>query len=97
VPGCTGRQRARRRDGGRLAADYSAAAWKISQTTACLKPIGHHGAVIVPFTVMVRSVLLHVQGHEARSHADLTDRDRDESSRRAISAWVRTNPQTQVR
>ena len=48
-------------------------------------------------TVMVRSVLLHLQGHEARSHADLTDRDRDESSRRAISAWVRTNPQTQVR
>ena len=46
---------------------------------------------------MVRSVLLHVQGHETRSHADLTDRDRDESSRRAISAWVRTNPQTQVR
>jgi hypothetical protein len=30
-------------------------------------------------------------------HADLTDRDREESSRRAISAWVRTNPQTQVR
>jgi len=46
---------------------------------------------------MVRSMLLHLQGHEARSHADLTDRDRDESSRRAISAWVRTNPQTQVR
>ena len=56
-----------------------------------------HGAVILLFTVVVRSVLLDVQGHEARSHADLTDRDRDESSRRAISAWVRTNPQTQVR
>jgi hypothetical protein len=56
-----------------------------------------HGAVILLFTVMVRSVLRHVQGHEAPSHPDLTDRDRDESSRRAISAWVRTNPQTQVR
>ena len=56
-----------------------------------------HGAVMLLITVMVRSMLLHVQGHEARSHADLTDRDRDESSRRAIGAWVRTNPQTQVR
>ena len=46
--------------------------------------------------VMVRSVLRVVQGHETHAHADLTDRDRDESSRRAISAWVRTNPQTQV-
>jgi hypothetical protein len=55
------------------------------------------GAVILRFTAMVRSVLLHVQGHETRSHADLTDRDRDESSRRAISARVRTNPQTQDR
>jgi hypothetical protein len=55
------------------------------------------GAVILLFTAMVPSVLLLVQGHETRSHADLTDRDRDESSRRAISAWVRTNPQTQVR
>jgi len=56
-----------------------------------------HGAVMLLITVMVRSMLLHLQGHEARSHADLTDRDRDESSRRAIGAWVRTNPQTQVR
>jgi hypothetical protein len=53
--------------------------------------------VMLLITVMVRSVLLHLQGLGARSHADLTDRDRDESSRRAISAWVRTNPQTQVR
>jgi hypothetical protein len=52
--------------------------------------------VILQFGVMVRSVLSVVQGHETRSRADLTDRDRDESSRRAISAWVRTNPQTQV-
>ena len=56
-----------------------------------------HGGVMLLITVMVRSMLLHLQGHEARSHADLTDRDRDESSRRAIGAWVRTNPQTQVR
>ena len=55
-----------------------------------------HGAVILLFTVMVRSVLRRMQGHETRSHADLTDRDRDESSRREIGAWVRTNPQTQV-
>jgi hypothetical protein len=55
------------------------------------------GAGILPITAMVRSVLLRVQGHETRFHADLTDRDRDESSRRAIRAWVRTNPQTQVR
>ena len=59
--------------------------------------IRSHDAVILRFEVMVRSVLRVVQGHETRSHADLTDRDRDESSRRAISAWVRTNPQTQVR
>jgi hypothetical protein len=55
------------------------------------------GAGILPITAMVRSVLLWVQGHETRFHADPTDRDRDESSRRGISAWVRTNPQTQVR
>ena len=48
-------------------------------------------------SAMVRSVLRDLQGHETRFHADVTDRDRDESSRRAISAWVRTNPQTQVR
>ena len=53
--------------------------------------------MIIPLRVMVRSVLRDVQGHETRFHADVTDRDRDESSRRAISAWVRTNPQTQVR
>ena len=46
---------------------------------------------------MVRSVLRDLQGHETRFHADVTDRDRDESSRRAIGAWVRTNPQTQAR
>jgi hypothetical protein len=59
--------------------------------------IGDGVAGILLITAMVRSVLLRVQGHETRSYADLTDRDRDESSRRAISAWVRTNPQTQVR
>jgi hypothetical protein len=59
--------------------------------------IGDGGRRIVRITAMVRSVLLRVQGHEIGSHADLTDRDRDESSRRATSAWVRTNPQTQVR
>ena len=59
--------------------------------------LGNLGTVILQFRVMVRSVLRVVQGHETRSHADVTDRDRDESSRRAISAWVRTNPQTQVR
>ena len=47
--------------------------------------------------VMARSVLRVVQGHDTCSHADVTDRDRDESSRRARGAWVRTNPQTQVR
>ena len=81
----------------RPAADYSAAAGKIAQRTRVSRRSVIHGAVILLITVMVRSMLLHLQGHEARSHADLTDRDRDESSRRAISAWVRTNPQTQVR
>jgi hypothetical protein len=97
VPEYTGRQRALPRNGGRLAADYSASAGKITPAAARLKPHSTHAAVSLLSTAMVRSVLLHVQGHETRSHADLTDRDRDESSRRAISARVRTNPQTQVR
>jgi hypothetical protein len=41
-------------------------------------------AVILLFTAMFRYVLLDIQGHETRSLADLTDRDRDESSRRAM-------------
>ena len=98
VPECTGRQRAppsnRRPTGCGLfrsrREDY--AGGSSSQAASVTA-----GAGILLFTAMVRSVLLHVQGHETRSHADLTDRDRDESSRRAISAWVRTNPQTQVR
>jgi hypothetical protein len=62
----------------------------------------HAGPVVVlprilRFSRMVRSVLFVLQGHETRSQTDVTDRDRDESSRRAICVWVRTNPQTQVR
>jgi len=34
------------------------------------------------------------RGTRPHSYADLTDRDRDESSRRAVCVWVRTNPQT---
>ena len=33
------------------------------------------------------------RGTGTRSHADVTDRDRDESSKRRRSAWVRANPQ----
>ena len=64
------------------AGDYSAAPRKIAQRSARLEASAMHGAGILLIAVMVRSVLLHLQGHEARSHADLTDRDRDESSRR---------------
>jgi hypothetical protein len=85
------------RNDGRLAADYSAAARKITRRQLVSSRIGDRGAGILLITAMVRFVLLRVQGHETRSYADLTDRDRDESSRRAISVWVRTNPQTQVR
>ena len=46
---------------------------------------------------MVCSVLYVAPGHDDPLPCDLTDRDRDESSRRAISAWVRMNPQTQAR
>jgi hypothetical protein len=98
VPVGTGRQHAVPRNDSRLAADYSAAVGKITQTTPCFKPHRDPTApVILLFTVMVRSVHLRMQGHEARSHADVTDRDRDESSRRVIIAWVRTNPQTHAR
>ena len=78
------------------AADYSAANGKNTQE----KPIFLVGRVESPVILQIqRDGLLcasTVQGHETRSHADLTDRDRDESSRR-IYAWVRMDPQTQVR
>ena len=97
MPACTGRRPAAPRNGGRITANYFAAARKIAQATLVQAASATHGALILLVMLMVRSVLLHVQGHEARFHADPTDRDRDESSRRAISAWVRTNPLTQVR
>jgi hypothetical protein len=98
VPGCSGRQRPRlSQNGGGLAAKYSAAAGKITQTAPVSSRVVAHRGPDSPIRLMVRSVLCVVQGYETRSHSDLTDRDRDESSRRERSVWVRTNPQTQVR
>jgi hypothetical protein len=79
------------------AADYSAAAGKNTQTTRVSSRIGNSGTAIFQSNPMVRSVLVWGAGARDALPSDVTDRDRDESSRRAISAWVRTNPQTQVR
>ena len=79
------------------AADYSAAAGKITQTTQSSSRLGPRRAVILRFSGDGPFCASCGAGARGPLHADLTDRDRDESSRRAISAWVRTNPQTQVR
>ena len=70
---------------------------RLRSRTAVFRAAVMHQGLILLCRVVVRSVLGLAQGHESRSHSDLTDRDRDASSRRAISAWVRTNPQTHVR
>jgi len=75
--------------------DYFAVGRKITQTTTGLSR-RHRSplAAILPFTVMVRSVLDCGVGARHPLPCGVADRDRDESSRRGISAWVRTNPQT---
>ena len=82
---------------GQLAADYSAATGKNTQPAINLPQHRVTWQCDRPIQVMVHSVLLPAWGHETHFHPDVTDRDRDESSRRAISTWVRTNPQTHGR
>ena len=82
------------RNDGRLAADYSPAVGKNTQTTTVRPRPANHDTVILKVGVMVRSVLYVLQGHGIRSHSD---RDGSGSRARGKTAWVRTNPQTPVR
>ena len=87
-----------RAEAARRTVEYSAAA---PGDRAGMPGLGRAGKATTPlilhFRLMVCSVLVAVQGHDTGSHADVTDRDRDESSRRAVSAWVRMSPLTHVR
>ena len=82
--------------GGEPGADYFAAGGKITRTASGLRPCRSHGD---PDSRIHRDgpvCALSCAGARQPLPCGREDRDRDESSRRGISAWVRTNPQTHV-